>query len=340
MTTLEEQLKATLARVADEVPEADSLRDNALRIMRRRRKWNGFGAGAAAVGLTAVVVLGVAVLNPSDTPSHSVVPAASPDAANNWLNLTGKELGDALDLQPIPTDQEHCKYFAEYANNVGYCLDSVPGTDAELKQLARQINGHLPTQGQLVTVPNVVGLWASDASDVIRNAGLAPVTFTFDIDSRVTAQEPTAGTRVVSGSNVTMSLRVGPPHPGSDRCDPGSLTADDPPLDYAVQYVTCFNAGNRPAAQSFFLDVGLPKDGTTITFRPDGGTCKVDREGLGMGTNSYRYMIGIPGRYREQPAHGEAKPAQHKVFILLRGSKHQRWKILEVASACRAAMNS
>jgi hypothetical protein len=48
-----------------------------------------------------------------------------------------------------------------------------------------------------------------------------------------------------------------------------------------------------------------------------------------MGTNAYRFSIAVPGRYSETPPTGKATHDNDAVFIVVRGSRQQRWAILE-----------
>lgn len=61
--------------------------------------------------------------------------------------LLGKALGDALGLIPQPTTGAKCNgWFAEYADGIGFCLDSVADTGLAGYEIALRIAGVEPTE--------------------------------------------------------------------------------------------------------------------------------------------------------------------------------------------------
>ena len=59
--------------------------------------------------------------------------------------LTGRPLGEALGLQPIPYREVRgeCYGFAEFDQQLGFCLDDVVSNDKGIALLGRQINGEM-----------------------------------------------------------------------------------------------------------------------------------------------------------------------------------------------------
>jgi hypothetical protein len=107
------------------------------------------------------------------------------------------------------------------------------------------------------------------------------------------------------------------------------LSPSDPPEAYVQGYISCLNSGQIYKAQTFWVDVGVPKHVAKATFQPTGQPCRIDRDQFGMGVNGYRYIVAIPGTYTQTSNRGEASRQNNAVFILLRGARYQRWAILE-----------
>lgn len=85
------------------------------------------------------------------------------------------------------------------------------------------------------------------------------------------------------------------------------------------------------AAIGLWLDgATVPPAGTRISFMQHGKVHPADRSGMGMGTNNYRYIVAVPGRYRETGPHGSASPSRAVNFLLLRSSRQQPWSILGI----------
>jgi hypothetical protein len=114
------------------------------------RRWPAI---AATVGVVAALIVGVgairaatvhdsASLPPASTPTttdESGTPGESPDVAD----LVGKDVGLALGLQPLSTnDPAPCQSFAEYTDGMGFCLDSVTEPGTEQMMLLQQIQGY------------------------------------------------------------------------------------------------------------------------------------------------------------------------------------------------------
>jgi hypothetical protein len=59
--------------------------------------------------------------------------------------LLGQALGKYLGLEPQTWPVPGCQYFAEFAGDVGYCLDSVVTSEWEGILLAKRINGEVPS---------------------------------------------------------------------------------------------------------------------------------------------------------------------------------------------------
>jgi len=109
------------------------------------------------------------------------------------------------------------------------------------------------------------------------------------------------------------------------------LTPNDSPASYIAAYVDLLDAGNRDAAISLWLDgATVPPAGTSVFFKQKGKVHPADRSGMGMGTNSWRYIVAVPGRYRETTPDGSASTARVVNFLLLRSSRQQPWHILGV----------
>jgi hypothetical protein len=113
------------------------------------------------------------------------------------------------------------------------------------------------------------------------------------------------------------------------KCVHASLSSGDSPADYVRHYIACLNNGTQEAAQQYWVDVGLPKRGTTATFHPTQHQCRVNRDSFGMGTNAYRFLVAVPGRYSDTSPSGKTTQYTDAVFILLRGTRQQPWAILE-----------
>lgn len=126
----------------------------------RRNRLVGLCAGPAQVATVVLAVLGIAVgttvgLAGNDDASVNVAPAVerstSPEPQSATIeDLTGKDVGLALGLQPLPTEGGPvCELFVEYEENGqsthGFCLDSVRADPIERQILARQILGYKRT---------------------------------------------------------------------------------------------------------------------------------------------------------------------------------------------------
>ena len=106
-----------------------------------------------------------------------------------------------------------------------------------------------------------------------------------------------------------------------------SLTPSNPPIAYVERYISCLNEGNREEAQSLWLDAIVPESGTKASFHPVNRQCDVNREHMGMGMNAYRFIVAVPGVYTEVSPSGERARNNHAVFILLRDSQTDPWRI-------------
>lgn len=88
--------------------------------------------------------------------------------------MTGEEVGAALGLSPttwpVPGG---CKYYAEYVDGQGYCMDGVVHSDEEAWELGRRINGDPPSEldkklfAKLHELEELSG--SESAADIARN---------------------------------------------------------------------------------------------------------------------------------------------------------------------------
>jgi len=75
-------------------------------------------------------------------------------------------------------------------------------------------SGGTPTEPELITVPNVVGMTQADAEDAIEEAGLTVGTVTQEFsdtvpEGQVVSQDPTAGTKVAPETAVNLEVSQG-----------------------------------------------------------------------------------------------------------------------------------
>lgn len=143
-----------------------------------------------------------------------------------------------------------------------------------------------------------------------------------DGQTRPVTQSPTPSPTPTS----TSPTRQGDPQLGSQ----------DSPASYIARYVHLLDAGNRDAAISIWLDgASVPRTGTRIFFEQHRTAHPADRSGMGMGTDAYRYIVAVPGSYRETTLNGVASPSRSVNFLLVRSSRQQPWSILGVQNARR-----
>ena len=108
----------------------------------RRRRRGLVVLGAAGV-VAAILVGGTIALDPGSSrhdgsTSGPTVPAPR-DVLDAVRGLTGRDVGVALGLQSMPTDDKPCQAFAEYVNGSGFCVDGVSADPAVLDQIMEQI---------------------------------------------------------------------------------------------------------------------------------------------------------------------------------------------------------
>jgi hypothetical protein len=113
-----------------------------------------------------------------------------------------------------------------------------------------------------------------------------------------------------------------------------SGTNGGPPITYIDRYLSLLRQENMSAADHLWLDAATaaPK-GTTATFDPVHRSCRVQRDQMGMGVNAYRYIVAIPGVYRQTSPTGIRTVRDHAVFLLVRGTKQRPWSILQLTDA-------
>jgi len=54
---------------------------------------------------------------------------------------------------------------------------------------------------------------------------------------------------------------------------------------------------------------------------------------MGMGTNAWRYIVAVPGRYSETSPDDCTSTTRMVNFLLVRSSLQQPWRIVEVEDA-------
>src|SRR4051794_19077540 len=120
------------------------------------RRWPAIAATVAAIAtvLVGVGVIRMATTNKAATPataaaartsatSTSAREVPSQAAYGDVANLVGKDVGLALGLQPLATDDPTpCQSFGEYTDGMGFCLDSVTEPGPQQMILLQQIQGY------------------------------------------------------------------------------------------------------------------------------------------------------------------------------------------------------
>ena len=108
------------------------------------------------------------------------------------------------------------------------------------------------------------------------------------------------------------------------------LRPADSPQAVVAAYVRCLNAGDRHAAQSLWVDVGVPRPGSRVQFEPTASSCPASRDGMGMGTANFEFIVALPGTYSLRSPEGETTGPEQATFVLLRASGSELWSILSV----------
>jgi hypothetical protein len=110
-----------------------------------------------------------------------------------------------------------------------------------------------------------------------------------------------------------------------------SLGPGDSPAAFIAAYVRLLDTGPRGAAVSLWLDgATVPRASITISFKREGKALPADRTGMGMGTNAWRYIVAVPGRYTETTHNDHVSTSRTVSFLLVRSSRQQTWHILGV----------
>jgi hypothetical protein len=143
----------------------------------------------------------------------------------------------------------------------------------------------------------------------------------------------------MSGAPISRVPPSAVPTQQGHRGDPTTRPSDpvsalgprNPPNRYISSYVRLLDHGRRRAAMALWLDgASVPVAGTRISFEQEGHARPAGRSGMGMGTDAYRFIVAVPGRYRETNR-SVAKPTTREVdFLLVRSTRHQAWRILAV----------
>ena len=144
MNETEERVRQTLQLFGARSPEVAGLAEGArtrARSNRRKKLATASGVLVATVSVGAVWILSP---DATTTPIATSTPAPPVSGDDNPVSqLTGKAVGQALGLEPLPSnDYGLCATFAEFENGTGYCLDDLAGDDFEKLLLAQQVVGH------------------------------------------------------------------------------------------------------------------------------------------------------------------------------------------------------
>jgi hypothetical protein len=176
--THENHTKHLLHSAADKYDAGPPPVAELLRSGKRAKKRRSVMVVAATVAAVAAVAVGGLALRPvigSDAVPMADTTETQPTADDASVlerikGLTGKDVGDALGLVPMPTGSAPCDAtFAEFEdppgddNAMGFCLDGVTDDPSEERLVAGQIVGNLP-----VDVPTVVGLELKDAEAALE----------------------------------------------------------------------------------------------------------------------------------------------------------------------------
>lgn len=202
-------LTETLRLYATVEPEVQGVAEKAKQRARGDRRKNV--ATVSAVLVTTAVIGVVWLLVP--TPASEPPPPATPET--DISQLTGRDVGEVLGLEPVSGPVVGCGALAEFTNGTGYCLEGVTNDPIEQMLLAMQITGRprTPALQQWVVMlesqrhSGQVDLWRyRDVSGSLeRQLSAEKLERATDPDSHVETTAPTLGPEATAEVGVTYS---------------------------------------------------------------------------------------------------------------------------------------
>ncbi len=170
MNSTEEQLRETLQRHVQDAPHVSVYAPTLGWKGRFRSRWI---APIAVAAVTAVLVGGIAWLDRPGSAPDSVLtgPNDGQTSIPDIRGLTGKEVGEALGLEPMSGTVYGCEAFAEYVDGVGFCYEQWTWPDRPASYiLGNQINGDAPTPADADYLAAVLELHAMNDGTIEYNA--------------------------------------------------------------------------------------------------------------------------------------------------------------------------